>query len=434
MISVLNRRQPLNGNKYIVLFLTIILFVSCGAFKKIGDGVVFQPDSEPEEVVVIEPKETKSKLPEKDEKTNEKLVYATKFFKGELYRKVPVHDKEFDIVVMLPFHSKGPRTGSNKVRGDLMLEYYQGIKLAFSEVEELGSKFNIRVYDTQNDTEIVESLLRLREVQNSDLIIGPTSEDQIRIVAYFAKKQSIPVFSPITSDATIWSENNFLFNLNPSPRSQAQEFIRYYKQKHSDKKLLLIRDGKRFDKTFGEALEKELAQTNISYVSKPFSRNLNWKELAGSGEFVVLHTAQGKTDMTFSVNSLLDLKDRATLIGPDSWLDFSSVDFNYWQDLNIRFITTNTAEIHNDESKVFSELYKKSYNGIPSSYAYLGYDHFLFACQALDAFGTYFPLFLENKRVVYSNTSFYWVKQDFYYQNQHLKILKMEDFGLEYEF
>jgi ABC-type branched-subunit amino acid transport system substrate-binding protein len=243
MISVQNRRQPLSGNKYIVLFLTAILFVSCGAFKRVGDRDIIQPDSEPKDAVIIQPKETKPKPPKKEEKKEKKVVYTTKFFKGELYRKVPVHDEEFNIVVMLPFHSKGVRTGSNKRRGDLMLEYYQGMKLAFREVEELGSKFNIKVYDTQNDTNVVQSLLRQREIQDCDLIIGPTSEDQIRMVAYFAKKRSIPVFSPITSDATIWSENNYLFNLSPSPKSQAQEFIRYFKQKHKDKKLIILRDG-----------------------------------------------------------------------------------------------------------------------------------------------------------------------------------------------
>ena len=225
-----------------------------------------------------------------------------------------------------------------------------------------------------------------------------------------------------------------MYNLSPSPRSQAQEFIRYYKQTHNNKRLIVLRDGKRFDKGFGAALVKELEESDITYTAKPFSRYFDWNDVIENGDFVVLNTAQGKTDMTFTVNSLLKYKERVTLIGPDNWLDFSSVDFKYWQDLNMRFLTTFMAEVKNDESEAFNTLYRTAYKGNPSMYAYLGYDHFLFSCQVLDAFGKYFPLFLENKRVTYSNTSFYWIKQDFYYQNQHLKVLKMEDFGLEYEF
>ena len=434
MTSVLNRRPQLSGSKIGFVLLLPVLLVSCGAFKKIGGNDTPVPLPE-EDVVVIDDDKTEDPVPPVKEEVKEvKTKYTSKFFKGDLYNRVPVHNNDFNIVVMLPFHSSGTASKRDEMRSNFMLEYYQGMKLALDKLEDLESKFNITFLDTKNDTSVVKMLLRNRVVEEADLIIGPTDEEQIKMAAYFAQAREIPMFSPITNTTRIWSENNYLYNLSPSPNAQAKEFIRYFKKNHKDKQLMILRDGKKFDKQFVGALLEELKEENINYTAQSFEHYTKWDNFVGEGEFVVLNTASGKTNMTFTVNSLLRFKNRVTLMGPDSWLDFSSVDYKYWEQLNISFISTNKAEVPNKQSLEMYSKFKARYKGEPSWYTYMGYDQLLFSCEVLNAFGKYFPLFLENKKVEYGNCSFNLVKDNFYYDNNQLEIFKFTDYQLINDF
>ncbi|MEY2924139.1 MAG: hypothetical protein RLZZ337_687 [Bacteroidota bacterium] len=426
MILAQNRLPLLSGNKILAAFVLPIVLISCGAFKKSARTVEWPED---EEIVVIEPTKPEAEpvpkpIPPKKDEIEQ--VYTTAYFKGESFR-VPVHKQDFHIAIMLPFHQLGTSSTQDERRGALMLEYYQGIKLAIPEIENLGSKFTFHFFDTDNDTTRLKLLLNKPEMEDIDLIIGPTDEDQVRIAAYFARKREIPLFSPITSNYSIWSDNPYLFNLNPSDNQQAKAFIRYFRKYHNGEKLILLRDGKKFDLSFGQALVDELKNEKLNYSIVPYSRYVKWVDYMDEGKAVVLSTVQDKTSTLYTVNSLLGRAPRVTLMGPDSWLEFSSVDYSYWEKLKVCFIGTNAAEIKNEQSEVMLQRFHSQYKGEPSWFTYMGYDHILFTCELLDAFGKYFPLFVENKVVPYSNTNFNLVKQDGAFHNQYIQVFQFRD-------
>jgi hypothetical protein len=143
-----------------------------------------------------------------------------------------------------------------------------------------------------------------------------------------------------------------------------------------------------------------------------------------------VHTSLDKTDLTYSVNSLLGKGDRITLVGPEKWLEFSNVDYNHWSKVNMSFMTTNKASIPIESSTSMLSQYRSMYKDDPSSYAYMGYDQLLFACEALNAFGKYFPLFLTDKSVSYTNTDFHLVKTATCFQNRFLQVFKFEEFAV----
>lgn len=426
MILAQNRLLQLSGNKLIAILLLPIVLISCGAFKKTSREVEWPAD---DEIVVVQPdaKPTNPEpKPKEPSKGDVKQVYSTVYFKGESFR-VPVHKQEFHIAILLPFHTVGVNSVQDKRRSDLMLEYYQGMKLALPDIEQLGSKFTLHFFDTDNDTTRLKLLLNKPEMETMDLILGPTDEDQVRIAAYYARKREIPLFSPITNNFSVWSDNPYLFNLNPSDKQQALAFIAYFKKYHSGEKLVLLRDGKKFDLSFGAALVEELKNEKINYSIIPFARYVKWGDYIGDMKAVVVSTAQDKTNTIYTVNSLLGRASKVTLIGPDNWLNFSSVDFNYWEKLKVCFIGTNAAEVPNAESKTMLQRFHAQYKGEPSWFTYMGYDQLLFTCELLDAFGQYFPLFVENKVVTYGNTQFNLVRDEGIYNNRFIQIFQYSD-------
>ena len=83
--------------------------------------------------------------------------------------------------------------------------------------------------------------------------------------------------------------------------------------------------------------------------------------------------------------------------------------------------------IKNEAAVQMQRDYRQWYKDDPSWYAYMGYDQLLFACETLDAFGKYFPLFITGKSLSYSNTNFELTKTETCFQNKYLQIYQLRD-------
>lgn len=425
MILAPNHRQPLNGSKKIAVFLLPILLFSCGAFMKVPEAVGL-PLPEKDTVLVVNDPEVEDTTAIDPETGGENMVYETVYFKGFQFR-VPIHSSNFNIALILPFHL-GMKTSQEEMRSNYMLEYYQGVNVALKTIEDLGSNYKVHVFDSENDTLVLKRLLRRSEMKKMDLIIGPTDDDQVRIAAYFAQKNKIPLFSPVTVIDRSWSTNPYLFNLNPSDEMQAEEFIQFFKAKHPKKKLIIVRDAGYFDKTFGKALVSKLnAQSSLHYEVLNFNKNTNWSAYIKDGDYVVVHTTTDRNNMNATVTSLMKYKEKVTLIGSDRWLDFSSVDYSFWNQLNVHFISSDLAEQGTPQAVEMKRKFRSMYNGDPGRFAYMGYDQMLFATELLNAFGEYFPMFVQDKTFEYSNTRFTLTSFNNCYQNKFLEILEFKD-------
>jgi ABC-type branched-subunit amino acid transport system substrate-binding protein len=428
MILAPNRQQLLSGNKLFAYLLLPLLLISCVAFKK-TKKVEWPAD---EEIVEVKPEKVVEKSviakPKVDAKDEETLVYSTVLFKGEEFR-VPQHKHNFDIAVLLPFHTDASNRSMDKRRADVMLEYYQGIKIAINQAQQLGSTFTVHFYDTYNDTSKLKTILKNPVMDKVDLILGPTSEDQVKIAAYFARERKIPLLSPFTTMSNLWSNNPYLFNLQPSDAMQAQVFLDYFKKYHGSEKLLIIRDGQSFDKSFGEALVAECNKQSINFTSVKYDQYAKWSNFLGPDKTVVLLTAKDKrkTKLDNVVTGLQSKAANVTLVGPEEWLDYANASYDQWQKVNITLMSTNKAQVMNYETKHVIENYRLNYNDDPSKYTFMGHDQMLFAFEALDAFGSHFPLFLEGKSIDYTNTTISLTKSATCFQNKFLQLYKLEN-------
>ncbi|MGB1039026.1 MAG: hypothetical protein ACPGYY_10300, partial [Bacteroidia bacterium] len=200
-----------------------------------------------------------------------------------------------------------------------------------------------------------------------------------------------------------------------------------FKEYHKDEKLLIIRDGKRYDRGFGKALVDECIAQNINFEKVAYSKLLSWSKHLGEGKTVVLHTGETRSSMTNAVVGLLKEAENVTLVGPSKWMDFSNIDYSQLERLKITFLSSNKAYVANPESSTVYEAYKEAFKGFPSWYTYDGYDQMMFACESLDAFGEHFPLFLEGKSLSYANSNFTFKRTPSCFHNKSLHIFQLRE-------
>ena len=411
MILVLSPLQLLSGSKFIRLLILSILI----SYNTYANSTISQYFPINKGRISLNAINNESKTENYDS------LYEITF--GGKKILVPPHKKSFKIAVLLPFHTDAINSTIDKKRANVMLEYYQGIKTAIKQIDSLESKFIISFHDTDNDTNQLKSILASKDIKEADLIIGPTSKRQVEIASIYCKKNRTPLFLPITN--SISSDHNpYVFDLNPSNTLKAREFLTYFKSHHSDKSLVIIRDKGYFDRTFGKALVAECKQQQISIKIVPYSTNTDWSKTL-NGNSLVIHTTQDKIKLNYTVTGLQAYRDNIILVGSDKLLDFNDVDYNQWEKLNITFLSENKSQVANPRSNQMKVAYRMDYRDDPSWFSYMGYDHFLFACEILDAFGNYFPLFIENKEITYSNTNFSMKRTESTFKNQYLVIFRL---------
>ncbi|MFY0643370.1 MAG: amino acid ABC transporter substrate-binding protein [Bacteroidia bacterium] len=425
MISAPSHQQPLNGNKKLWLLILPVLLFSCGAFTSLpGDSPI---------VVHPLPTADTSELDHPDDNPPvdvpaDETRYQEVFFHGESFR-VEVHKQEFHIALILPFH-QGYKNNQQQRRADLMLEYYQGVRVALEKLREMGSTYTLHVFDSKNDSLVVKRILRKAEMKKMDLIIGPTDQSQLDIAARFAQKHKIPLFSPI-SVAKLVGYNPYVYNLKSSPDLKAKEFVAFYQEYHSTKKLVLVRDGGRFNRDFGAALVRELDASAISYQAISGTRDRDWSAVLNAESNMVVLLSEDKSNVSAAVTGMMASKKDIHLFGSERWLDFNAMDYSFWLQLNVHLICSDRAQVNNPLSIEMRKQFRSMFNGDPSGFAYSGYDQMLFAGQLLHAFGEHFPLFVLDHNFEYSNTNFKLRRSGHCMSNSFLYILAFKDHKLE---
>lgn len=416
MILVLNPLQLLSGSKVVRLFLLTFL-ISCCTY-----AIASTPNSG-----YYKSKQIRSLakiLNQEHIQTGIKDSLHEITFRGKKFL-APNHKKSFKIAVILPFHSDAENSPIDKKRANVMLEYYQGIKVATKQIDSLDSKFVLSFYDTDNDTNQLKKILASSKMNDVDIIIGPTNQNQVKIASRYCKSNKIPLFLPITN--LINNEYNpYVYNLNPSEFMKAEVFLTYYKNHHKAKRLIIIRDKGFYDRTFGAALIRKCEQQKIPVKVVPYSTQINWLDII-KGESLVIHTTEDKIKLNYTVTSLQAHQENITLVGSDKLLEFNDVDYNQWEKLNITFLSENKSQIPNPRSNLMKINYRSDYRDDPSLFSYMGYDHVLFACEILNAFGNYFPLFIEDNEISYANMNFCMRRTPSNLQNKYLGIFRLVD-------
>jgi len=426
MISVLNRLRQLNGNKYIIFILWMVL-CSCNLIKsKPVITVSTEPKTETENTKTTE---TKPESP----KTHVPAVKATHevVFQGQSFM-VPAKKTKFKIALILPFHL-GYKTKSQKRIASIMMDYYKGMKMALAELEASGLDATVYIYDNKNDSNELKRILRKKELYKMDLVIGPIQEKQVKIVSRVLKPYKIPVFSPFSSIEGLSDVNPLCYSFVSGNHLKAKQLVKFLEKHHKGKKLVIVRDGKNYDKSIVPFLIQELDKSGkIPYVKEAYSSSIAWTKLfEKKQEGLVFIASKQQNTVQNTLGGLIASKREVTVFGDNSWINFNDNDYMFWEALNMH-ILSNEFENSGDTMVLdFRLSFRESFDQDPSKFAMRGYDQISFIGDVLMAFGEHFPTFVNDNAFYYHSTYFNFVSFRGLRQNQNLNLLHYTDHKLQ---
>src|SRR5436190_13655068 len=117
-----------------------------------------------------------------------------------------VHKDVYSVSVLFPFLASTLEPSPAIKQNQVMLDLYEGMRIACDTLRRQGTKINLLAYDTEsNPTDpdkgqaALKRLLDRDELKNTDLIVGPFFRNEAPIVQQFSEKNEINMIHPISS-------------------------------------------------------------------------------------------------------------------------------------------------------------------------------------------------------------------------------------------
>ena len=328
------------------------------------------------------------------------------------------------------------------------VEFYQGILLALDSLSDENTKFELQVYDTKGQDSLqIVNILSKPELKNVDLIIGPLYASNFEKVAKYAHKNNIPIVSPVKQNNKILLGNEHVFKVVPSKNSSLNQIVKLVIDSFSTDNLLVVQSQNITDNTLTDGYIKEysaavLGKNDTSRYS-PIKKIVITRSdeivshLKLNGNNVIFIPTTNSTFVTnlfISLTSKLNSRDYSnctiTLIGLEEWLQFESIDLEYFQTLNVHLSLNNFVDFENPITKELSENYYKKFETFPSPNSFLGYDIATYFMSNLIHSGKVYLANSENK-LVGTKFNFFKTGIESGYENTYTRLVKFDNYTLK---
>lgn len=359
----------------------------------------------------------------------------------------------FNVACMMPFEASA--------QNHFIYEMYEGMKLAADSLLKSGLKISLIPYETGKDSTKILEFVKLPNVQNYDLVIGPVYANQQNSMVSFAQKNNIPIINPLSQFSSLsQSLSGYYLNM-PSYEtlgSQAAIFASQNFLRHKKSVIIYGIDGgdSLSAKAYKNVYEKNGGKVLLYRRLSKFTANLLPKIMSKIPIDSIGHLAIFTSDpslsatiFTFLETNLLEETARyktdekpdekkperkiniadIPVIVTSKWLDAQAISYEQFLLHNTHFIFQEYTDDNNQETqKIASNTFIKT--GLNATdYTYKGYNLMLFWGTMLGKYGKNILANITlNEKIKLNETVIkdYRLKKD----NGFVPIMKFDDYKL----
>jgi LysM repeat protein/ABC-type branched-subunit amino acid transport system substrate-binding protein len=299
------------------------------------------------------------------------------------------NNNELKVSFLMPMMSDstyafGRNTNDSKLR-TIVADYYLGAKMAIEELEKKGIQIDFHVYDTKNDVEVIQNLLKQNSIQESDVIIGPFFFDKAEMVAEVLK--DVPVIVPLYSKKQESNHQPNLIKTGIDEKNTIDALGEYLVDYYKNQKIILISDFTVQNISDQQKLEKILKEHNVPFQNINPTKNaknesvlyINKTSLLGGiakekETWVVLMSenlsVNSEVISTYGMNN----NGKIRLFTNIQMKKLENINFNHLADLKWTFPAVYFDELNSKEIEAFKTKFREKNYAFPESFAFSGYD------------------------------------------------------------
>ncbi len=347
--------------------------------------------------------------PLKDKKLKKGQTICIPYTAAEIAAMQPVEPEEEEIVVkepmpirmavIMPFGLKHEKKSREAIT---MIDFYEGIMLAISELKRDGLVCHIMAYDEEQ----IDSVLQLPALKESNLIIGAKEPNNITKLVNFAEKNNISLVVPLSSATSLVNNTRNVYQVNQKMENDTyHRAFDSFTSMHPYANYIFVNIEEQTDKIdYVVRMKNYLNNENISYHNVSFKEMEGITELLADGkENIIVPSSSTKTAFDRLVKRLDELELEAydiDLLGYPDWQAFADKEPNTFGRYNCMFFTSFYNNPNAPETWAFNQKFRATFgrdqfNTYPH-YGMLGYDIANFFVMNMYVEGEDFAANIEN--------------------------------------
>ncbi|MBR1882324.1 MAG: LysM peptidoglycan-binding domain-containing protein [Muribaculaceae bacterium] len=231
---------------------------------------------------------------------------------NDIYARVAENEKSsaVNIGVILPFQlQKKPAPRQAYLYND----FYKGLLMAMDSAGSQCSRhINLRVWDTQHNLNVTDSLLALPEMQTLDLIIAPSEPKQLERINNYGKAQGIQVLNCFSAKNEDFNTNPQVIQVNTPAYLMSKQVLDWFDEKFAGYKVIYLMDASSEGKDVFDQLKEHIAQQGTQTITIKVTGEISdediSREMDPASHYVFVPSSSNKELLRKVVKALKSVK------------------------------------------------------------------------------------------------------------------------------
>mgnify|MGYP000929545199 FL=1 len=323
----------------------------------------------------------------------------------------PVFKDSYRVALIMPFLAATLDPSPVVKRNQFVLDIYEGIKLAADSLRKQGINLEVLAYDNERSPELTRKILLQEELKSADIIIGPLFPEEAKPVLEFSQTNQVNALINPASNTIEFAPNPYSFLLQPSHETLGIRSAEWVARNVHRKNCLVyygetVKDSVMAFAFIKKALELGVKVVYAEEVHKEASANIltnlvsatEYDEWKNPLQFKLKRDSLGSifvasdNELIYSkvINGVETRNDSITIIGQESWLTDTSIDYSKFERTRVNLAAPNYRAISNPAYTEFRKKFIQKHGILPGEYATLGYETTMMVGQFFSKYGARF--------------------------------------------
>lgn len=360
------------------------------------------------------------------------------------YDEVKQNNDEFVVALMLPFFTNENKVYEQDLKPNqkneiiakslVALQFYNGFLMAVDSMIEKGHKVKLYVYDTANDTTLIEKIFKKDETCHFDLIVGPLYANAFNVAAKFAKEKKVPIVSPFVQTTSILKNNAYTNKVTPSQTVLMEETASYIAANYAFENVIVV--------THNAIKDKSLLNTFVTSYRNKTGNPLNEVNYSVNGiggisnllhptkKNIIVIPSNEQSVVTDIISKIYFLnRENIILFGTEAWQAFDNIDLEYINKLELHWVTYSYIDFESEKVKEWINKFRSKFATEPDNFAFQANDLAWYYFTALNNSEMTYPQNIENIKWRGMAGGFEFEKiEEGGFENKSVSIIKIQDY------
>ncbi len=342
-------------------------------------------------------------------------------------------ESEVNIAMILPFqlHKSAPPK-----QAYLYTDFYKGFLMALDSTTTVSDKqINLKVYDTQHNLNVTDSILALPELKSMNIIIAPSEPQQLARMNAYGKANGVPVLNCFTTKNEDYLDNPYVYQVNTPTNELMHRVMTWFDEKFNGYNVIFLEATDAGDnKEMFEHIRHHIKGKKYSTSSIKVSGDLTYDNISNQmnpgSKYVFIPSSGDKNLLKRFIKALKQVKserfdcDLSLIAYPEYVLHLKDYQTDL-QDVDT-YMFSRFFNAKGFRTRDLESAYKANFGGEPlqavPNMAIYGFDVGMYLLKSLGVDGI-----IDDETPLYKGiqTSFDWERGDNWrgYTNQAIEIV-----------